>query len=457
MWIRKCILIVALFVLSFVSSLFSQIVVQGQVTDNGGEYLGGGAAPVINALVTITDQADNNRSFQAHTDTLGSYYFSINETGVEESDTQNPSGFELFQNYPNPFNPNTVIAYQLIKPADIQIEIYNVLGQKIKTLFKGFQSNCIGQSVWDATDDLGQGVSAGVYIYSLISEGVRITKKMVLTDGYMGHSVISPSRAIFPVATIQHELRKQLSNQYFLQVSGTNIETYQEPITISSSFIHDIKVNRTVTDMDGNVYKTVKIGNQWWMAENLKVTRYCNGDQIELVINNDDWKTRTTGAYCNYRNNEANVATYGRLYNWHAVKDSRGLAPAGWHVPSDAEWKQLELFLGMSQSDADRYGQSPTPRGSDQGGQLKEAGLAHWINLNRGATNTSGFSALPGGYRWTSGDYLDIGYRAFFWSSTEYSTLYAWYRILYYHYADVGRYNDGGEHCGFSVRCVRDN
>jgi len=209
----------------------------------------------------------------------------------------------------------------------------------------------------------------------------------------------------------------------------------------------------TVTDIDGNVYKTVKIGLQWWMAENLKVTHYQNDDAIPNVTDNGTWAYLLTGAYCNYNNDTTNVATYGRLYNWYAVDDSRDAAPAGWHVPSDDEWKELEMYLGMTQSQANGL----DFRGTDEGGKIKETGYAYWNSPNTGATNSSGFSALPSGYRYYYGDFHYIGTRAFFWSSTEYyeGSFYAFYRNLFYDRSDVYRYYDPGGN-GFSLRCVRD-
>jgi uncharacterized protein (TIGR02145 family) len=162
----------------------------------------------------------------------------------------------------------------------------------------------------------------------------------------------------------------------------------------------------TVTDIDGNVYQTVTIGGQEWMAENLKVIHYCNGDSIPNVTDAGVWTSLTTGAFCEYNNNVNNVATYGRLYNWYSVNDSRNIAPAGWHVPSDADWKQLEMTLGMSQSQADATG----IRDTTEGAKMKEAGTTHWLTPNTGATNESGFSALPGGYRYFNyGTYMDMG------------------------------------------------
>jgi len=207
----------------------------------------------------------------------------------------------------------------------------------------------------------------------------------------------------------------------------------------------------TVTDIDGNIYRTIKIGNQWWMAENLKVTHYRNGVAITNVTDNTEWSNLTTGAYCNYDNNTSNAATYGRLYNWYAIDDSRNIAPAGWHVSTDEEWKELEMYLGMSQTDANYTGW----RGTDEGGKLKEEGTTHWNSPNTGATNESGFTALPGGSRHNNdGSYGNISIFANFWSSTE-SGSKAWKRYLYSGNSQVGR-GDDYKRYGYSVRCVRD-
>jgi uncharacterized protein (TIGR02145 family) len=208
----------------------------------------------------------------------------------------------------------------------------------------------------------------------------------------------------------------------------------------------------TVTDMDGNTYQTVKIGNQIWMAENLRVTRYRNGDPIAVVPAAAQWVGMTGGAYCNYDNGESNVAAYGRLYNWHAVNDTRRIAPAGWHVPTDGEWKQLETFLGMSRTQADATGW----RGTREGDKLKETGAAHWRGPNAGAINESGFSARPGGFRaYDDGRFYRKGDSTDLWSATECGSASAWCRSLGFRTAGVGR-SDGSKQEGFSVRCVKD-
>jgi uncharacterized protein (TIGR02145 family) len=208
----------------------------------------------------------------------------------------------------------------------------------------------------------------------------------------------------------------------------------------------------TVTDIDGNIYQTVKIGDQEWMLENLKVTHYRNGDPIPNVSDSGTWDNLSTGAYCDYNNDVNNVAAYGRLYNWYAVDDSRNLAPEGWHVPTDEEWKQLEMYLGLSQAEADAIGF----RGTDEGGKLKESGTFYWQTPNTGATNESDFTAMPGGCRGENAIHWGIGDYALFWTSTEHTiSSLGWRRYLKYNESRIFRSNFGKQ-SGLSVRCVKD-
>jgi len=196
----------------------------------------------------------------------------------------------------------------------------------------------------------------------------------------------------------------------------------------------------TVTDIDGNVYSTVQIGDQVWMSENLKTTTYNNGTSIDLVTDNTAWENNTTGAYCWYDNDEAQYAdTYGALYNWHAV-NTGNLCPEGWHVPTDAEWTALEDYIGSD-------GHSGT-----EGTALKAT--SGWNNDGNG-TDDYGFTALPGGYRYYDGAFYYIGSYGNWWSATEGTAINAWDRSLYYDVSYVYRYYDSKE-SGFSVRCLRD-
>jgi len=207
----------------------------------------------------------------------------------------------------------------------------------------------------------------------------------------------------------------------------------------------------TVTDIDGNIYNTTTIGEQVWMAENLKVTHYRNGDAITNVTDNNKWFNVTTGAYCRYDNDGIDIDTYGMLYNWYAVNENRNIAPEGWDIPTDAEWKQLEMYLGMSQTEVENI----EWRGTDEGGKLKVSGTTYWVSPNEGATNESGLSALPGGYRHNEiGVFGDVGRGGYWWSSTEGDSTRAWHRHLGNAHTGIFRRDDEKQN-GFSVRCIK--
>jgi uncharacterized protein (TIGR02145 family) len=226
------------------------------------------------------------------------------------------------------------------------------------------------------------------------------------------------------------------NTKYYVRAYATNQMGTGYGDTVSFTSFPDT----TVTDIDGNVYKTIKIGNQIWMAENLKTTKYHNGEPIPNITDNTTWYHLTSGAYCNYNNNSSYVLTYGRLYNWYAVNDNKGLAPEGWHIPSDAEWITLINYLGGV---------------NVAGGKLKESGIVHWQNPNTGATNVSGFTALPGGFRGLGGAFGDIGVSAYIWSATEDNMNKAWFYHMNYSYSMIDRINYDKYH-GFSVRCIKD-
>jgi uncharacterized protein (TIGR02145 family) len=200
-----------------------------------------------------------------------------------------------------------------------------------------------------------------------------------------------------------------------------------------------------VTDIDGTVYTSVVINGQEWMQQNLAVTKYRNGDPIPTGLGNTNWQNTTNGAYAIYNNVAANNTTYGKLYNWYAVNDSRGLCPTGWHVPSDAEWTTLINYLDPNADGGNN--------GNIAGGKMKST--TGWNSPNTGATNESGFTGLPGGFRSFNGSYSTIGANGFWWSSTEYDSNFAWTRLLYYDFSNVDRFSNF-KHSGFSVRCVRD-
>jgi len=198
----------------------------------------------------------------------------------------------------------------------------------------------------------------------------------------------------------------------------------------------------TVTDIDGNVYNTVTIGSQVWMVENLKTTKFSNGDLIGTTTPIDkNISGETTPKYqWAYDGNEGNAATYGRLYTWFAITDNRNVCPTGWHVPGDDEWTSLADYLG---------GQNIA------GGKLKDSGTTHWKTPNTDATNLSGFTALPGGFRGSEGIFYELGEWGNWWSSTSNDEIQAWLRWLYYEDGILGRGFYGKQHA-MSVRCIKD-
>lgn len=200
----------------------------------------------------------------------------------------------------------------------------------------------------------------------------------------------------------------------------------------------------TVTDIDGNIYNTVTIGTQVWMKENLKVTHYRNGVSIPNVKNGATWGAQTTGARCYFYNDSTvNGQIYGCLYNWYVVDDSSKLCPIGWHVPSDVEFTTLITYLGGD---------------SVAGGKLKETDTMHWYSPNIGATNETGFTALPGGWRGANVNswFNNIGMDGSWWSSSSTNADEAWLRRVDYRWKAVNHlpYDKG---TGRSIRCLQDS
>jgi uncharacterized protein (TIGR02145 family) len=241
-----------------------------------------------------------------------------------------------------------------------------------------------------------------------------------------------------------------LSSAYTDQLGNANSSFSMKYLVLFASFLllafggckkAETPLKETVTDIDGNVYNTVTIGNQVWMAENLKATRYNNGDPIIKITDQNAWLHANSGAYCAYGNIDSNAKAYGYLYNWFAVNDARRLAPPGWHIPTFDEWFTLQRAIGDY---------------SIAGGKMKKTDAEHWANPNSGADNSSGFSGLPGGFR-DGASFTGIRYFAFWWNADEDTgnTLYAFYRSLYHNSPAVG-WSNYFKIVGMSVRCIKD-
>jgi uncharacterized protein (TIGR02145 family) len=192
----------------------------------------------------------------------------------------------------------------------------------------------------------------------------------------------------------------------------------------------------SIYDSEGNKYRTIQIGTQTWMAENLRSTKFNDGTDVPFVLDVSAWLSLTTPGYSWYNGDSIG---YGALYNWHTVNTGK-ICPAGWHVPSDEEWTTFTDYLGGK---------------SVAGGKLRESGTSHWLSPNTGATNESGFSGLPSGYRNYSGGYNSISHYGIWWTSTEWSSTSAWYRDVYYGYNSVDRSNSN-KRSGATIRCLKD-
>ena len=211
-----------------------------------------------------------------------------------------------------------------------------------------------------------------------------------------------------------------------------------------SECMRDNMTSEVVTDYDGNKYSTVKIGNQYWMVENLRAVHYSNGVKIEEVYA--------------YGNDESNVAKFGRLYTWDAIASPHGISPAGWHIPTEEEWQELERYIGMEQGEIEKLGWRGT---QSESMKLKrdEKDLL-WMDYSKRGVNDTGFSTLPGGVRKSGGAFFGKGMYADFWTSTEADSEKAWNRSLTWFPFHPGRtkiYRGNlGKSWGFSVRCIKD-
>jgi len=282
---------------------------------------------------------------------------------------------------------------------------------------------------------------------NVVNDGGGITEYgIVYSTSSNNPTLNNDTKAVFGSST----------NQYELKITGLNANTnyYARAYAInpagisygSTELIH-LKLNvpgPNITDIDGNVYKTVQIGNQVWMAENLKATKYNDGTPIPYVSNQQQWATTTTGAYCFFANSTSFGQTYGNLYNFFAATNSKKLCPSGWHLPSDQEWTELSNFLGGSQN---------------AGGLIKMQGTEFWANPNAGATNSSGFSAKGASWRGEDGlFYYWVGWSSSWWSSTSYNSTEPWSYSASHNNSILLRQRGAyfKNNAGVSVRCIKD-
>jgi uncharacterized protein (TIGR02145 family) len=373
-------------------------------------------------------------------------------TGMEGIGTFSGKGFSLSQNYPNPIKGKTTIELFLNEREKVVVTVSDVLGREVANQEFQLEQGTHFFTLYPGRESL----------YFLTARADNQTRTIKLLNsppdahvsgycklGYNGQQETGAGDYksgnllnifVFGLGdTLKFTSFTDLGERVIAS-SPTGDETYYFHYTGDPC----IGIP-TITDIDGNVYNTVQIGNQCWMKENLKTTTYRNGTAIPNVMDDNTWINLTTGAYAWYDNDISWKDNYGALYNCYAVVDSKGLCPAGWHTPTDSEWIILTDYLGGE---------------SIAGGKMKSTRTepdAHpkWDLPNVGATNEFGFSGLPGGYRPIDGAFYYLGLYGHFWSSSVSSSGGAWYRLLYFDYANVYRDN-ANMRCGFSVRCLRD-
>ena len=354
--------------------------------------------------------------------------------------------------YPNPMTYNCSMSFIATAQGKTTIALYDITGKRILQILEILS---IGRHTYTLS-----GIISGIYFLKIESEKYSYNKKLVSINSTFDVAeikliktvnIVNKQSIVSNTGNSKHS-KSAKSAIHLPYMTGDTLKITGISGIYRTVYMLVLNQNQTVTfnfvdctDADGNHYSVVQIDTMIWMAENLKTTRYRNGNNIPNVTNDTAWRNLTTGAYCNFDNTTYSdtINTYGRLYNWYAVVDTSNIAPQGWHVPSDSEWFALETFLGGS---------------SIAGGKIKDKCKYLWTSPNVGATNETGFTALPGGYRDFSGMFYDLGggtgLAGFWWSSTMYNTN-AWYRFMLVMYSTLDR-TYGYKTRGLSIRCVKD-
>jgi uncharacterized protein (TIGR02145 family) len=382
----------------------------------------------------------------------------LGATGLDELDLAPIT----LRNQPNPFEGTTEVLVASDRSGMMAVQVHDATGRMVAAYNGRMQA---GQHRFSF-----QTAQPGVHILTVQQEGRLNALRMVAltTEGqstrltYVGGSTFNgrskSDRSLF-TWTAGDQLRYI---GYATSNAVVHSAAIQEVPVVSATRTFVMAAGLvcpdapTVTDIDLNTYATVQIGNQCWMAENLRTTAYSNGAPIPNVQIDNIWIQWTSGAWAHNSNDVQYDIPYGKLYNWYAVVDAQNVCPTGWHVPTDAEWQQMELALGMPSGALGVNGM----RGVAQniGGKLKSTGTQYWTSPNTGANNNTAFSAVPGGARVAiSGGFVTTGNNGYWWSSSQGDAGpdYAWFRQLEYDESGILR-EDTRKGNGHSVRCVRD-
>jgi len=387
-------------------------------------------------------------------------------TGMEEVSGFNGNDLSLSQNYPNPMKGKTIVSLWLPERNDIQVTISDVIGREVANQEFRLNGGTHTFTFYPGRESL--------YFLTARADQQSRTIKMFNSPG---------NAAVSGLCTLEYNGEKTGSGGYkagimlnnFVFDLGDQLQYTASSVLGDRTIIDTPTGNQTytfqygsggapcpgmptITDIDGNVYNTVLIGAQCWMKENLKTTTYRNGTAIPNITDANTWDNLTTGAYVWYDNDISWKDKYGALYNWFTTVDPNGLCPTGWHVPTDDEWTNLTDYIGGTSSPHANELKSCRQVNSPLGGGCNTSEHPRWEEdtyYGNYGTDDYGYSGLPGGARYSYGVFNDVGSFGIWWSSTEYSSSYAWFRYLGYYFGYVSA-NSYIKQNGFSVRCLRD-
>ena len=384
-------------------------------------------------------------------------------TGIGDNKAIGGNSFSVSQNYPNPFNGKTEIDLYLPEDEYIRISVRDILGRELsydeKNLIPGRHSFTF--------------YPGNLKFYFLTVTGKQTSRTIKMLNTGSPATADGNCKIVYTGIRVSTDgLKSQQSVNAFTFNPGDELK-YTAYSDIGSETITDAPEGNqtytfqfagggpcpgmpTITDIDGNIYNTVQIGNQCWMKENLKTTTYNNGTQIPNITNGTNWGNLITGAYAWYNNESTWKDLYGAMYNWYAIVDTNGLCPAGWHVPTNDEWIALTDFIGGIDTPNGNKLKSCRQVNSPQGGDCNTTEHPRWNESNQHGTDDYGFSGLPGGGRsYDEGEFLFIGKYVFWWSSTSYTPDFSWIRTLS---SEEGNMNESFSRlqAGLSVRCIKD-
>ena len=447
--------IILVLALGLIVSAFSQKATMELTftAENNGQYV-----PLDSILIENLTQGGDTTLFAPDTVLVLDYILRI---GDNEAIWEN--SFSVSQNYPNPFKGKTEVNLYLPEMETIKITVRDILGGELaqyeNTLKRGNHSFAFysGNEKYYLLTVTGKQTIKTIKMLNANSKTTYGEKCKIVYNRYEGNVIgFKSQKAVNDfIFNLGDELQYTGYANTIDGIFGSDVIA-DEPQTNTNYEFAIIKGLRcpgtpTITDIDGNLYNTVLLGSQCWMAENLKTTTYKTGTPIPNVTGSS-----TTGAYVWYENNISWKGPYGALYNWYATVDADGLCPTGWDVPTNDEWTALTDFIGGTGWPHGNELKSCRQVNSPLGGNCNTSDHPRWSEHNTHyGTDDYGFSGLPGGGRHYDGYFYYIGFYGYWWSSTEDSSSSAWGRFLGYYYGFVG-VSPNDKHFGFSVRCLRD-